>query len=47
MTTSAIIMMVLVQLSVAAVTIYFFVKVLKSPKKPEPDSFIENEDKKD
>lgn len=41
MTTSAIIMMVLVQVTVASITGYFFVKVLKMPEKKEPDSFTE------
>lgn len=44
MTTSAIIMMVTVQLSVTAITIYFFIKVLKAPKREEPDSYIENDE---
>jgi heme/copper-type cytochrome/quinol oxidase subunit 2 len=43
MTTSAIIMIVLTQGIVLAATIYFFWKVLKSPAKPEPDSFSEND----
>lgn len=44
MTTSAIILMVFVQVGVTLVTLYFFVKVLKAPKKPEPDSFVENDE---
>lgn len=44
MTTSAIIMMVLVQLIVSIVTGYFFIKVIKTPKKPEPDSYADNEE---
>lgn len=44
MTTSALIMMILVQVSVTVITIYFFVKVLKAPKREEPDSFVENDD---
>ncbi len=43
MTTSALIMMVLVQVSVTIVTGYFFIKVLKAPKKQESDSFTEND----
>ena len=43
MTTSAIITMVLVQVSVSIITIYFFRKVLKAPKKAEPDSFEGND----
>ncbi len=41
MTTSALIMMILVQVIVASITGYFFFKVLKAPKKPEEDSFTE------
>jgi hypothetical protein len=26
------------------VTVYFFVKVLKAPQEPEPDSYSENDD---
>ena len=44
MNTSALILMVLTQLTVTAFTIYFFRMVLKSPKRPEPDSYDENDD---
>lgn len=44
MTTAAITMIVLTQGVVMAATIYFFIKVLKSPAKPEPDSYSENDD---
>jgi heme/copper-type cytochrome/quinol oxidase subunit 2 len=44
MNTSAIILMVLTQVVVTAFTVYFFIKVLRSPKRPEPDSFDENDD---
>ncbi len=37
MSTSALIFMVLVQGSVTLITVYFFVKVLKTPKKPDSD----------
>lgn len=43
MTTSAIITMVLVQVTVTLITAYFFLKVLRAPKRPEPDSFEDNE----
>lgn len=36
--------MLVTQLSVTAFTIYFFVKVLYTPKRPEPDSYDENDD---
>lgn len=35
--------MVLVQVSVTLITAYFFLKVLRAPKRPEPDSFEDNE----
>lgn len=44
MTTSALILMILVQLSVTIITGYFFYKVLKTPPRHEPDSFDENDD---
>lgn len=44
MTTSALILMVGVQLSVISITIYFFRKVLKTPPRQEPDSYSENDD---
>ncbi len=37
-------MMVSVQLSVTIITIYFFIKVLRAPKRAEPDSYVENDD---
>lgn len=46
MNSSALIMMLVTEIIVTAVTIYYFVKVLKTPPKPEPDSFTENDDKK-
>lgn len=36
--------MILVQVSVTVITIYFFMKVLNSPQKPEPDSYKENDE---
>lgn len=44
MSTSALITMILVQVTVTLVTAYFFIKVLRTPPKPEPDSFTENDD---
>ena len=35
--------MLLVQVSVTVITAYFFLKVLRTPKKPEPDSYEEND----
>lgn len=44
MTTSALIMMILVQVTVTIITGYFFFKVLRTPPKQEPDSYSENDD---
>ena len=42
MNTSALIMMITTQVIVTFITGYFFLRVLKTPPKPEPDSYIEN-----
>lgn len=36
--------MVATQLTVTVFTVYFFWKVLKTPPKPEPDSYADNDD---
>lgn len=43
MTTSAWILMISVWTLIISLTVYFFVKVLKTPKRPEPDSFSKND----
>jgi hypothetical protein len=43
MNLSALIVMVLTMVIVTVVTIYFFIRVLNTPPKPEPDSFSEND----
>lgn len=43
MTSSALILMITVWSTVTFATGYFFYLVLKTPSKPEPDSFIEND----
>jgi hypothetical protein len=43
MNTYALTVMLFTMISVTLVTIYFFIKVLKTPPKPEPDSFSEND----
>ena len=45
MTTQAIIFMIVTNLIFISFTAYFFVKVLRTPDKPEPDSFQENDDR--
>jgi len=44
MNTSALVLMLMVQVTVACITAYFFWKVLKTPPKPEPDSYSDNDD---
>ncbi len=44
MNTSALILMGTVQISVILATAYFFYRVLTAKKKPEPDSFNENDE---
>lgn len=44
MTTEALITMIAAQSIVIAVTGYFFWKVLTTPPKREPDSYVENDD---
>ncbi|HRN40957.1 MAG: hypothetical protein KF732_00890 [Flavobacteriales bacterium] len=44
MNTSALIMMITTEVIVTLVTGYFFLRVLKTPPKPEPDSYIDNDD---
>jgi len=44
MNTTALIMMVVAQGIVISFAAYFFMKVLRTPPKPEPDSYSENDD---
>jgi hypothetical protein len=44
MSTSALIMMLVTQITVICITGYFFYKVLTTKPKPEPDSNSENDD---
>ncbi len=44
MNNSALVLMISSEVIIASVTIYFFWRVLKAPKNPEPDSFLENDD---
>ena len=46
MNSAALTTMLLVQIPVIFITIYFFYRVLKTPPKPEPDSFDENDEVK-
>jgi len=42
MSTAAIIMMVITMSTITAITLYLFIKVLRTPPKPEPDSYSDN-----
>jgi hypothetical protein len=44
MNTTALILMVSTMTLVSAITLYFFVRVLRAPAKPEPDSFKDNDE---
>lgn len=44
MNTSALVTLLITHGIVTFCMIYFFVKVLRTPKKPEPDSYSENDD---
>lgn len=44
MNTSALVTMIIAQGIVILVTIYFFIRVMKTPPKPEPDSYEDNDD---
>ena len=44
MKTLALIFMISVQVIVTGITVYYFVKVLRAKPKPEPDSFLFNDD---
>ena len=46
MNSSALIMMLVTEIVVTGFTIYYFVKVLKTPPKEEPDSYVENDEKR-
>jgi hypothetical protein len=43
MSTEGLSMMLVTEISVTLITFYFFVKILKTPNKQEPDSFSEND----
>jgi hypothetical protein len=45
MNSLALTVLLFTMISITVVTIYFFVRVLKTPPKPEPDSYSKNDDK--
>ena len=44
MNSEALIIMIVTQGLVTGITLYYFYKVLTTPPKPEPDSFLENDE---
>jgi len=44
MTTGALVMMILAEGIITVITVYFFWKVIKTPPRKEPDSFVENDE---
>ncbi|MEO9510572.1 MAG: hypothetical protein ABJN84_12300 [Flavobacteriaceae bacterium] len=44
MNTSALVLMLFTTLLVTGMVIYFLIKVLKTPPKAEPDSYLDNDD---
>ena len=46
MSNIALTMLLAAEITISAITIYFFVKVLRTPAKSEPDSFSGNDDEK-
>lgn len=44
MKSSALIMMIVTEALIAFLTIYFFIRVLRSKPKNEPDSYLENDE---
>ncbi len=44
MSSAALYVMIPTLVVITWATVYFFVKVLKAPSEPEPDSFSENDD---
>jgi len=44
MNTDALVMMLAAEGVVTFFVLYFFIRVLKSPAEPEPDSYSENDD---
>jgi len=45
MSTGALVMMLVTEISITVITAYFFYKVFTAKKEGEPDSYSENDDK--
>lgn len=44
MSTTALILMISVETVITAITVYYFIKILRTKPKPEPDSYLDNDD---
>lgn len=44
MSNAALVTMLIAQVTIISLTLYFYRKVLTTPKKSEPDSYSENDD---
>lgn len=44
MSTEGLTMMLVTEITVTLITVYFFLKILNTPNKAEPDSYSENDD---
>ena len=44
MSASALTMLLISEGIIVAFTVYFFAKVMRTPKRPKPDSYSENDD---
>jgi hypothetical protein len=47
MNTSVIIFMATAQITITAVMLYFLIRAIRSKKRPEPDSYTDNDDEED
>lgn len=47
MNTSALIIMLTTMTLVTGLMIYFFIRVINTPPKPEPDSYLDNDDEEE
>ncbi|MDD5507857.1 MAG: hypothetical protein PHD25_05940 [Bacteroidales bacterium] len=44
MNTSALIFMILAQVTITAIMLYFLIRAMRAKKRPEPDSYTDNDE---
>jgi hypothetical protein len=44
MNTIALVFMIITETLITGITVYYFVKVLRTKPKPEPDSYLDNDE---